>query len=161
MARIDGLRADITAALCNPNFSAVAARLTGGYLRQVVANKLIDEDVDVVVISASGIGSTPPFREAEIIWQLPKGGEFQHQTLRWDLAPGALEAHRPSNGFVRIVTTCAACHEHNELVISADAAEMDVQCSNCGAGLGIVSHIEGARRGSVGRPSQGASTDQS
>ena len=90
MAGIQALRGDISAALCNPNFVAVAARLSGGFLRQLVARRLAEAHIDVVVIAANALGETTPHRQAEIVWQPPEGGDFVRQTIRWDLAAWTL-----------------------------------------------------------------------
>ncbi len=142
MPRTNVVRAEIAAALNDPNFIAVAARLTGGLLRQIVSKRLADEDVEVVVISAMGTGRMPPYRAAEIVWQLPDGGDFQREVVRWDLAPRSFPSDLSLDDFLRIVADCKVCSERNELLVSGAIADQDLSCSQCGAPLGTVSGLQ-------------------
>jgi hypothetical protein len=98
MAGIEALSGEINAALGSPNFVALAARLTGGFLRQIVARQLTEAGIDVVVIAANGVGDGSPYREAEIIWQLPEGGDFVRQRIKWELAPWAFARDAAGRG---------------------------------------------------------------
>jgi hypothetical protein len=126
MAGIRALRGEIAVALSNPNFVAVAARLTGGFLRQVVVHRLMESQIDVVVIAANALGETPPYKRAEVVWQLPEGGEFVRQAIRWDLAPWATSAD------ARVTLACDACGRDNEALLE-ESDLTALRCSHCGA----------------------------
>jgi hypothetical protein len=152
MAGTEALRGDIDAALCTPNFTAIAARLTGGFLRQVVAHRLTEARIDVVVIAANGLGDVPPYKEAEIIWQPPQGGEFVRQTVRWELAPWAFSSRA---GFrqTHVVIDCDQCGQTNAIAVDGGGSTAQLSCFNCGAALSsrdaeasLVSRISGRRR---------------
>jgi hypothetical protein len=150
MAGTEALRGDIDAALCNPNFIAIATRLTGGFLRQVVAHRLTEARIDVVVVAANALGDAPPYKEAEIVWQLPQGGDFVRQTVRWELAPWAFSS-RAGSGRTHVVLDCDRCGQTNAIAVAGSAVELS--CSSCGATLGsgdaearFVSGIDGRRR---------------
>jgi hypothetical protein len=151
MAGTEALRGDINAALCNPNFIAIAARLTGGFLRQVVAHRLTEARIDVVVVAANALGEAPPYKEAEIVWQPPQGGDFVRQTVRWELAPWAYAADAGLRR-THVVIDCDQCGQTNAIALGGSSA-VDLSCSNCGATLGsgdaeapFVSGIDGRRR---------------
>jgi hypothetical protein len=144
MAGNEALRGEINAALCNPNFVAIAARLTGGFLRQVVANRLRQERIDVVVVAANSLGDAPPYGEADIMWQPQEGGDFVRQRIKWELAPWTFESRTDSSGAALIID-CERCGETNEIAM-AGTATAGLRCSHCGADL----HQDATR--SLGQP---------
>jgi hypothetical protein len=92
MAGMEKTRDAISVSLSDSNFSAVAARLTGAPLRHAIAARLASQGIDVVVIAAIGDDDATPYRQAEIVWQSPDGGDFVRQTIRWNLASWAFAA---------------------------------------------------------------------
>jgi hypothetical protein len=134
MAGTEALRGDINAALCNPNFIAIAARLAGGFLRQVVAHRLSEAHIDVVVVAANALGEAPPYREAEIVWQLPQGGDLVRQTVRWELAPWAYASDAGLRR-TQAVIDCDQCGRTNAIALDGGSA-LDLCCFDCGATLG-------------------------
>jgi hypothetical protein len=135
----EALRGDIIAALCDPNFIAIASRLTGAFLRQVIANRLQEEGIEVVVVSAVGNGAHPPYREAEIVWQPSNGGEFERQLIRWDLPAWAFASDNEPSGAMHLVVDCTTCLQRNDLTVDAGAANTTIVCRHCGAPLGTPS----------------------
>jgi hypothetical protein len=137
------LRGELVAAFCDPGFIAVASRLTGGFLRQVVADRLKGTGVDIVVVAAQGLGSDdPPFREAEIVWQPTDGGEFERLIISWDLARWVFAGGRESGRVIHFVVDCPACRQRNDLSVDERAQAEEVACAHCGANLGTVSDFD-------------------
>jgi hypothetical protein len=143
MAGIRALRGEIAVALSNPNFVAVAARLSGGFLRQVVVHRFAECQIDVVVIAANALDENPPYKRAEVVWQLPDGGEFVRQTVRWDLAPWATSAD------AHVPLLCDVCGQDNDVPL--DGSELvSLRCSRCGALLPTTGAASSAHRSADG-----------
>lgn len=89
MSNQEPSRGDVVAALSIPAFMSAASRQTGSQLRHLISERLQAAGMDVVVVTANGIGASRPYPGAEIVWQHRLGGEFRRHLVSWTIGQAA------------------------------------------------------------------------